>query len=624
MSDTPREGNAPEAAEKPLRRTGVVRRGRSLARRQAALTAFCSCVAALAVAATALALTAANVREQTHARFKDLANERQRQLQMLVGQQYETVRQIASRSRLRALLEEELTSEPDEARTREMNAILADSAGASARCLRIDLVGGGQIVASSNPMLVGLRESPREVVPRGRSSPMMTEPYFAGRSVRASVVSPIAGADAFVVVEIDATDMMAVLEDVEPLGPGGQLKIVSAGKPAFAAAVGDGEGLAESGFRVADLRDERQLVYWQPVVFNPGLAEDWRLVASLPQSSANAPVRRLFAWLLPAVGLLTLAVTGFSYSAARRLGKRLERLTRAAVRTAESGKPHGVRLSGDDEVAKLADAFNAMGDRVKEDLSGLRREADHHRGEKDRMAEDLSVAGEIQRCLYPAGPLRVPGLEAVGDALPADLLCGDFFDYFEAGGDVYFALGDVSGHGVGPSLVMVEVRTVLRGLRWEPLPLLEITTRLNDRLVRETPAARFATLLLGRVDRRTGEVAYVGAGHRGLLVRRGGECEQLKSTGLVVGLVEGTHWTENAVRMEPGDLLCVASDGIEEMQNEAKQPYGWDSVCETIREARGRPLSEVVSVVLNGAAAHANGRAPKDDRTLLLLRRTAA
>ena len=617
-------GETPEGAEKPLRRTGVVRRGQSLARRQAALTAFCSCLAAFAVAATALLLTAANVREQTQARFRDLSNERQRQLQMLVGQQYETVRQIASRSRLRTLLEEELTSEPDEARTREMNGILADSAGASAQCLRIDLVGGGRIVASSNPMLVGLRESPREDVPRGRTSPTMTQPYFAGRSVRASVVSPVAGGDAFVVVEIDATDMMRVLEDVEPLGPGGQLKIVSAGKPEFAAAVGGGEGLAESGFRVADLREERQLVYWQPVVFNPGLAEDWRLVASLPQSSANAPVRRLFAWLLPAVGLLTLAVTGFSYSAARRLGKRLERLTRAAVRTAESGRPHAVDLAGDDEVGKLAKAFNEMGDRVRDDLSGLRREADHHRGEKDRLAEELSVAGEIQRCLYPSEPLRAAGLEVLGDALPAEHLCGDFYDYFEAGDDVYFALGDVSGHGVGPSLVMVEVRTVIRGLRWSPMPLIEMVRRLNERLVRETPAARFATLLLGRLDRRTGEVAYVGAGHRGLLVRRGGDCQQLESTGMVVGLVEGLHWEERSVRLEPGDLLCVASDGIEEMQNEAKQPYGWDRVCNSLCEARGRPLPEVVSVVLNGAASHANGRAPKDDRTLLLLRRTAA
>ena len=609
---------------------------RSLARRQAILTAAAAFLASVLVGVAVLKVSSADLQARIEGKFVDLANEREKQIELVVSRQYAVAQQTASRTRLRSLLPR--LKEQDEEAIAEANEILKDAARATTEVFQTDVLDvDGRVIASTSADRLSAGPFPDLVTPvtlrRPIAEPPIGSPFGVVTRVTvplyAAGVKPTAGggqrppADAVVVMVTDAQPMMNVLQDTRPLGLGGTLLI----QPADSQVLQTISGMDDPPDRAliaADTAIGETLFYWQPVQFNPQTAEQWRIIASQASVEAYAPLRRLRWTLVGVGGLIAVVVTAASYLAARRLSRRLDNLTEAAQRAATAGLSgfDMPLIGGTDEVGKLAGAFTAMGERVGVDLREARDEAERERAARARLTAELELAREVQSRLYPADSLRLPGVEVTGRSMPAEQLCGDYFDYFASPAGLVFAVGDVSGHGVGPSLMMVEVRSVLRGLRRQPDPLLETVQFLNDRLAEESPDGRFVSLLVGRLDTETGELEYVGAGHRGFVVRREGQIEEVESTGLILGLFAGAPLEAGRLTLQSRDILCVASDGIEETMNAAGKQFGWKAIATAAAAASGRPLEGVIEHILERSTEHSDGQPPTDDRTLLVLRRT--
>ncbi|HPP52687.1 MAG TPA: response regulator, partial [Thermoguttaceae bacterium] len=81
------------------------------------------------------------------------------------------------------------------------------------------------------------------------------------------------------------------------------------------------------------------------------------------------------------------------------------------------------------------------------------------------QTEEFRTAREIQQKLFPSTAPKLPGFDLAGALYPASATAGDYFDYIPMlDGCWGIVLGDVSGHGMGPALVMAEVRASLRTL----------------------------------------------------------------------------------------------------------------------------------------------------------------
>ena len=87
------------------------------------------------------------------------------------------------------------------------------------------------------------------------------------------------------------------------------------------------------------------------------------------------------------------------------------------------------------------------------------------RSRRQRAEQELTAAGEIQRGLFPQRSPEIPGFDIHGRCEPANLAGGDYFDYFPMGRNgLGVVVADVSGHGIGPALIMSETHSVLRTL----------------------------------------------------------------------------------------------------------------------------------------------------------------
>jgi len=95
--------------------------------------------------------------------------------------------------------------------------------------------------------------------------------------------------------------------------------------------------------------------------------------------------------------------------------------------------------------------------------------------------------------------------------------------------------------------------------------------------------------------------------------------EQIKATGVPMGMFPNASWREESVVMERGDLLCVYSDGITEALDAADEEFGLDRLT---RRMSAEPPAKVCATVFDAVSAFAGDTPQYDDQTLLLLRRS--
>lgn len=239
-----------------------------------------------------------------------------------------------------------------------------------------------------------------------------------------------------------------------------------------------------------------------------------------------------------------------------------------------------------------------------------------------RTTEELRLAQEVQRRLFPVGEFKIAGFDIHGKVLAASHLCGDYFDYLlRPNGNVVFCVADVSGHGLAPALEMVETRAMLRMLLKESLPLNETVQALNRLLHDDVPEGSFVTLLLAELNPTTREFRYVGAGHDATLIRSQGTIQRLPSTGTVLGLMrDAVFQLSPVISMEPGDLLLIATDGVHETLSPDRELFGHERLCRTILMRRHLSANLILEELFAIAHAFSRQPLPRDDMTGIIVK----
>lgn len=234
---------------------------------------------------------------------------------------------------------------------------------------------------------------------------------------------------------------------------------------------------------------------------------------------------------------------------------------------------------------------------------------------------EMRLAREVQDRLYPSSPPRVAGYDMAGAAFPATATCGDYFDFIPmAGGVLGIAVGDVSGHGLGPALLMAETRAYLRSLALTTDNLAEILSQLNTFLCEDTDEGRFVTLTLVRLEPASGRFVYASAGHADgyVLDSSGAVKTTLRATGMPLGLFPGrSPASSGEFTMDPGDLLLLMTDGLPETEGPGGEFLGTELVLEVVRSTRHLDARRIVDGLHEAARAFASNRPRHDDITIV-------
>ncbi len=236
-----------------------------------------------------------------------------------------------------------------------------------------------------------------------------------------------------------------------------------------------------------------------------------------------------------------------------------------------------------------------------------------------RTNEELRLARTIQQRFYPTVAPAVAGFDIAGASYPAEQAGGDYFDYLPmTDGQVGLVIGDVSGHGLGPALLMSQARACLRALLLLTQDVSDLLNRLNAFLAADCGEEQFVTLFLACIDPRKRKLVYASGGHQSYLLRAGGRVETLGATGIPLGIMPRQIRGAPELSLQPGDLLLMVTDGIEETESPDGCELGRARVLEVAQANRHRSASEVVGALCSAAGDFAAGRAQQDDITAVV------
>jgi serine phosphatase RsbU (regulator of sigma subunit) len=246
--------------------------------------------------------------------------------------------------------------------------------------------------------------------------------------------------------------------------------------------------------------------------------------------------------------------------------------------------------------------------------------------ERARIEQELQVARSIQQASLPKEVPILEGWQISPLYQPAREVGGDFYEFLELDdGRVGFAVGDATGKGVPAAFVMSATCALLGGVATASGSSPgEVLARINEAVLARIPPNMFVTCFYCILDPHTGSLRYANAGHDLPYRSRGGDADELRATGMPLGLMPGMGYEEKEIILEAGEGVVFYSDGLVEAHNPKGEMFGFPRLRALVAEHGDEEgslgdflMEELYSFVEEGWEQ-------EDDITLLTLRRSTA
>jgi len=242
--------------------------------------------------------------------------------------------------------------------------------------------------------------------------------------------------------------------------------------------------------------------------------------------------------------------------------------------------------------------------------------------------EDIHLAGQLQERLVKSR-LNQTGTGWTVDAFnqSAKGLGGDLYHVMPLpDGKLFVALGDVSGKGVAASILTSLLWGVLQFYDYRK-GLKKLLAQVNEALIRTFHLEKYLTgvFLIYDPSNRHLTLADMGHGHS-WLVRRG-KARPLRFSGpsgasgmnLPLGIDLGLDPQVFRITLQPGDLICLYTDGLTEQESSKGEEFGEGRVMSTACKFWETPQT-IPEVMAERLAKHQGGVPRLDDVTWLQLR----
>jgi len=364
---------------------------------------------------------------------------------------------------------------------------------------------------------------------------------------------------------------------------------------------------------------DKQWIFYAPIQ-----STGWGFAAVVPESEALAGVRSRMTFAATALALTLVLIIGCIWFVSGLITRPIVKLRSKVLEIAGGNLDARVEgITGRDEVGELARSFNKM-------TADLRAHVDHlaqERANREKIERDLDLARRIQRGLLPRVEPNAPGFEIAGWNQAADQTGGDYFDWLELpDGRTIITLADVTGHGIGPALIVAVCRAYMRAAAGSGgVDLQEALGRVNDLLTDDIPEGRFVTAAVGIIDPDKGRISMLSAGQAPLLFYEAasGTVHNWDADDLPLGIMNGVEFNKpRDVDFASGDVLVLTTDGFFEWANPRREQYGTTRMENFLKENHALPPQAFIDELHKAVLVHAEGTEQADDLTAVVIRKT--
>lgn len=205
-----------------------------------------------------------------------------------------------------------------------------------------------------------------------------------------------------------------------------------------------------------------------------------------------------------------------------------------------------------------------------------------------RIAEQMRLAGVIQRRMIPQKAPLLPGLDIAATYIPCFDIGGDFYDFIKISDSCIVAvIADVIGKGIPAAIITSSFRGALRAYvkagkaMCNKETIKKIINELNKTAYDECTAGEFISLFYAIINVEEMTISYCNCGHEPALLIRDCETSELKKGGLVLGVEPQAEYEIDTLKLKDGDCFLFYTDGLTDAANFDGEFWGRDNLIKT-------------------------------------------
>ncbi|MDO5476649.1 MAG: PP2C family protein-serine/threonine phosphatase [Eubacteriales bacterium] len=270
---------------------------------------------------------------------------------------------------------------------------------------------------------------------------------------------------------------------------------------------------------------------------------------------------------------------------------------------------------------------------LAEDVIDLAREIDDYTkqialisAEEERIGTELALAARIQEAMLPMTFPPFPNrkeFDIYASMDPAKEVGGDFYDFFFIDDDhLCLVIADVSGKGIPAAMFMTISKIILANTAKLGKSPAETLENANSAICPNNTEEMFVTVWMGILELSTGILTASNAGHEYPIVKQpDGKFEVLKDRhGFVIGGMDGLKYRSYELRITPGSILFLYTDGLPEATDAEKCMFGTDRILTVLNENPGQDPEQILHTMTEAVAGFVKDAEQFDDLTMLCLR----
>ncbi len=237
------------------------------------------------------------------------------------------------------------------------------------------------------------------------------------------------------------------------------------------------------------------------------------------------------------------------------------------------------------------------------------------------LTQEMRVARNIQKGLFPRHCPQIRGFELAARCQPARETGGDFYDFIEFDdGRLGIVIADVAGKGMPAALLMADARSAWRAEARNKHSPAEVLRRVNRTLCHDVSLGGFVTLLYAVLDPTTRQLCLASAAHPLPLLHNDSGVQEIEVYGLPLGIQPDVVYDEVAVTLLPGDTLFLYTDGVVEALNRSRELFGFDRMMDLMRQEGHRPAENLIGYALDAVHAFGDQVSQADDIAVMALK----
>jgi sigma-B regulation protein RsbU (phosphoserine phosphatase) len=281
--------------------------------------------------------------------------------------------------------------------------------------------------------------------------------------------------------------------------------------------------------------------------------------------------------------------------------------------------------SSDDEIGGLLRNVQITANRLKSYLSEVTSFA--------ITQKQIDTAKSIQRDFLLSELPSSPSYDVAAFSRPALDIGADWYDMVDVGDYAILLVADVCDKGVPSALYMSVFRSLIRSKLLEHRVDLGAPTSATDAILaaieqtnnymasNQNASMMFATVFMAAVNKVTGAVDYLCAGHESPVLMRAGEVQMLdRVSGPAIGLFDGASYVSSSLQLQEGDTLVIYSDGLVDARDPANEGWGHERLLDLLVNVKPDSSAKLLNAIVSVVDEYMDGSDQFDDLTVMVFK----